>query len=366
MNPKISILVPCYNVEKYLHQCVNSILNQTLKDIEIILINDGSKDGSPAICDDYTKKDSRVKVIHKSNSGYGASMNMGLKQATGEYVGIVESDDWVDQNMFEVLYNLAKTKNVKVVKSNFYRYTSLAGDQKMDVLPDADLNKIINPRINSSIFYCQPSIWSAIYERKFLNDFEIDFLESAGASYQDIGFNFKVWAMADKVWLTPDAFLHYRCDNENASVKSKDKVFCVADEWANIEKYMDKYPDDKKASYILRNHVKLTNYDWNLERLTDDKREEFRKLYAKEYSEAIKNNGIKKDTFSHKEWEAFLMKLHPHSIKLKIFFLLTKIKRAFIKSKIKNNKKSYFIFFGLFKIFEKPSSTNRPTFYEGK
>jgi glycosyltransferase involved in cell wall biosynthesis len=105
---KISVVVPVYNVEKYLKECIDSIINQTLEDIEIICVNDGSTDSSLEILNDYAKKDSRIIVINKSNSGYGHTMNMGLNAATGEYVGIIESDDFADKNMFEDLYKLAK------------------------------------------------------------------------------------------------------------------------------------------------------------------------------------------------------------------------------------------------------------------
>ena len=210
--PKVSILVPIYNVEKYLNQCIDSLLSQTLKDIEIILLDDGSKDASSKMCDEYATKDKRIKLIHKENSGYGATMNVGLRVATGEYIGIVESDDWVEPTMFENLYSLAKQHNVDVVKSNFYYYWSKPEEKNefFFSLPSQDTNKIINPKENQAIFSSCPSIWAAIYKSSFIKDCKISFLETPGASYQDTGFNFKVWAMAERVWLTEDAFLHYR------------------------------------------------------------------------------------------------------------------------------------------------------------
>ena len=120
--PKVSIVVPIYNVEKYLRECLDSIVNQTLKDIEIICVNDGSTDSCPQILEEFSKKDNRIKVINKANSGYGASMNIGLAAATGEYIGIVESDDFVKTNMFEDLYNLAKENDADVVKSDWFYY----------------------------------------------------------------------------------------------------------------------------------------------------------------------------------------------------------------------------------------------------
>lgn len=102
--PKISIIVPVYNMEKYLHQCVDSILAQTFKDFELLLIDDGSKDSSPKICDDYAAADSRVKVVHKENSGQADSRNIAIAMAKAPLIGFVDSDDWIEPDMYETLY----------------------------------------------------------------------------------------------------------------------------------------------------------------------------------------------------------------------------------------------------------------------
>ena len=122
--PSVSIVVPIYNVEKYLKQCLDSIISQTLKDIEIILVNDGSKDGSLKIIKDYAARDNRIKVVDKANTGYGNSMNIGLSKATGKFIGIVESDDYIEPDMFETLYNLAVRDKLDVARSEFFYYTS--------------------------------------------------------------------------------------------------------------------------------------------------------------------------------------------------------------------------------------------------
>lgn len=116
---KISIIVPIYNAEKYLEQCLQSIKNQTLKDIEVICVDDGSTDSSPQIMDRFQNEDQRFKVIHKSNGGNGHSMNTGLAAATGEYIGCVEADDYIENNMFEKLYMYTNNGTVDIVKSNF-------------------------------------------------------------------------------------------------------------------------------------------------------------------------------------------------------------------------------------------------------
>lgn len=117
MSPKVSVIVPVYKAEKYLGRCVDSIRNQTLEDIEIILVDDESPDNSPAICDEYAKEDSRIKVIHKKNAGAGMARNSALEIASGEYVGFTDADDYIDCRMFEDLYNAAKKYDAQFVVS---------------------------------------------------------------------------------------------------------------------------------------------------------------------------------------------------------------------------------------------------------
>ena len=119
--PKISIIVPIYNVEKYLDRCVRSLCNQTLQDIEIILVDDQSPDDCPRMCDEYAKQDSRIIVIHKKNGGLGYARNSGMKVATGEYVAFVDSDDYVDLDMFESMYNSAKKYDADFVRVDNYK-----------------------------------------------------------------------------------------------------------------------------------------------------------------------------------------------------------------------------------------------------
>ena len=111
---KVSIVVPVYNVEQYLRECLDSLINQTLEDIEIICVNDGSTDGSLSILREYESNDSRVKVIDKPNAGYGQTMNVGMDVASGEYVGFVDSDDCVATDMYERLYQIAKQKPISI------------------------------------------------------------------------------------------------------------------------------------------------------------------------------------------------------------------------------------------------------------
>ena len=118
-NVKISIIVPVYKVEKYLDKCVNSIVGQTYKNLEIILVDDGSPDNCPAMCDEWAQKDSRIKVIHKKNGGLSSARNAGLDACTGDYIGFVDSDDWIEPDMYEYLLNIGMKNNADVSRCEF-------------------------------------------------------------------------------------------------------------------------------------------------------------------------------------------------------------------------------------------------------
>ena len=286
---KVSVLVPIYNVEEFLPECLDSLVNQTLKEIEIICINDGSKDDSLEIIKKYAARDDRIVIIDKKNSGYGDSMNQGLKKATGEYIGIVESDDFIDEDAFEKLYNVAKKNDVEVVKANFYEYYGESGKDKAvsDLFDMEDINMVIDPRYKRGIFYQPPCIWAGLYKNEFLKENEINFLPTPGAAYQDTGFNFKVWAMARRAYFVQRAFLHYRQDNSNSSVKDAGKIYCVKDEHDSIEEFLVKNGLlDALGSVAFT--CRFGGYIWNLHRLKFKPAMEFARVVKTDYRRAKK------------------------------------------------------------------------------
>ncbi|MDD3252706.1 MAG: glycosyltransferase [Lachnospiraceae bacterium] len=312
---KVSIVIPIYNVEKYLRQCLDSVVNQTLKDIEIICVNDGSTDSSPLIIDEYVKKDSRVKVIHKENSGYGASMNRGFDLAQGEYIGIVESDDYADANMFEKLYQTAKNQSLDVVKSGYYLYYSIPEEknEKVEIASKIMCNRTICPSedFNAKMeqvefFNIKPTIWSSIYRNEFIKENGIRFNETPGASYQDASFNFKVWTCAERIQLVREAYLHYRQDNENSSVNSKGKVFCVCDEYEEMERFLSERPYKRGKLEYVKNRIKYDSYIWNYERLASKYKYLFMERFSNEFAEDMKNGTLNKEYFEDYKWERLL------------------------------------------------------------
>lgn len=315
--PKISVLVPIYNVEQYLPRCLESLQNQTLSDIEIICINDGSPDQSVAIVRNLMENDPRIMLIDKKNSGYGDSMNQGIKQARGEYIAILEPDDYIELNAFERLYELASWHDADMVKANYYKERAGKCAVVTEIKP-RDTGKLINPRQEQWIFKFAPAIWSAIYKREFLEREQIDFLPTPGASYQDVSFSFKVWALSRKVILTDECFVHYRLDNENSSVNSPAKVNCVVEEYREIETFLSERGLFTELGPIME-AVKFLNYHWNLQRLSPELAAEFYPQMCQEFLLAEEEGILHRADFSRKYWFALkLMLKHPRLA----FFLL--------------------------------------------
>lgn len=287
--PKVSVLVPICNVERYLEECLDSLVAQSFTDFEVLCINDGSTDGSRAIIQSYMDADERFRVIDKPNSGYGASMNMGLANAIGEYIAILESDDFFEPNALELLVDAAERNQSDVVKADFYLYwsTPQERDELFRIVDEQEVGRTMRPIDDLAIFFRKPSIWSALYRSSFLRDNGIDFLETPGASYQDAGFNFKVWASAARATFIADPILHYRQDNEKSSVNSAAKVYCVCDEYASMTSFVnDRLDGDQRLMGILE-CMKFDSYMWNYDRLSGDLRGDFIVRASSEFADDL-------------------------------------------------------------------------------
>lgn len=287
--PKVSVLVPICNVERYLEECLDSLVAQSFTDFEVLCINDGSTDGSLAIIHRYMEADARFRVIDKPNSGYGASMNMGLANAIGEYIAILESDDFFEPNALELLVDAAERNQSYVVKADFYLYwsTPQERDELFRIVDEQEVGRTMRPIDDLAIFFRKPSIWSALYRSSFLRDNGIDFLETPGASYQDAGFNFKVWASAARATFIADPILHYRQDNEKSSVNSAAKVYCVCDEYASMTSFVnDRLDGDQRLMGILE-CMKFDSYMWNYDRLSGDLRGDFIVRASSEFADDL-------------------------------------------------------------------------------
>ena len=265
---KVSVIVPIYNVEKFLKECLDSLVNQTLKDIEIICVDDGSTDSSGSICDEYAKNDARIKVIHKQNAGYGSAINTGIDAATGKYLAILESDDFADKKIYEDLFNIAENYQADVIKCDWFAYwgeTKFV--EKVGSIPKYMVNKLIKEN-------------------------NIRCLETAGASYQDTSFNFKALCLAKKMVLTEKAYVYYRQDNMNSSVKNRGKIFCIDDEYNELTKFLNEHPEIKP---IVNDRKMINEYKagiWNLLRMSEEFRLEYLEKFSERFAEYAKNNDL--------------------------------------------------------------------------
>jgi len=200
---KISVIVPVYNVEKYLPRCLDSLINQTLKDIEIIVINDGSPDNSGDIIEEYKKKDKRIIYIVQENKGLGSTRNKGVSLAKGEYIYFVDSDDFLELDALEKMYNKAKEENSDIVICS---YKNVYDDKQEDVFIDKKLIEDTLSNKNNKIFNFVTA-WSKLYKTKFLKELDISF--SPRVWYEDLSYATKVLVKAKNINYVNEPLYNY-------------------------------------------------------------------------------------------------------------------------------------------------------------
>ena len=250
MEALISVIVPIYNVEKYLERCVNSILNQTYKNIEIILVDDGSPDKCPQICDEYKNMDSRVKVIHKENGGLSDARNYGLSIATGKYVSFVDSDDYIHEETYEKMIKALELQNADIVScgiNHVYdnKIESINIEQKIYDDESAIENLIIGKNLNQTV-------WNKIYKKNVIDNI----LFEKGKINEDDFWTYKVFSNSKKI-ITLNDCLYYYVHRESSimgqgySIKNLDGLEA---RYKQYEFMKDNYPNlvfiSKKAAFF--------------------------------------------------------------------------------------------------------------------
>lgn len=272
---KVSVIVPVYNVEQYLSDCINSILTQTLNEIEIICVDDGSTDKSPAILDDYAKKDSRLRVIHKENRGYGHSMNVGIDAASGEYIGIVESDDRILPDMYRTLYSAAKGNDLDVVKADvifWWETLQYACEYHKEELNEY-YGRVLDCSDRKLFFRFFMNTWTGIYKRSFLIENNIRHNETPGAAYQDNGFWIQTLSFCRRAMWLKDAFYLYRQDNPFASIKNKSNARAMVNEYDYVSRILEE--KHRKQELDICNYYRIFRHRGVFLRIADDLKREY-------------------------------------------------------------------------------------------
>ncbi len=227
--PKISIIVPVYNVEIYLERCLNSLIKQTLKDIEIIIVNDGSTDKSLEICNIFAQKDDRIKIINQKNGGLAIARNTGLEYVSGDYIGFIDSDDWVDLDFYEKLYKTAIKYGSDIAFADFIRKGKNKHKVRMGI-KDTKVAVDINDKINACKNLTLGCVWNKIYRKSLIFDNQLRFPK--GRFYEDGTFSIQAIYYANKVVSVPNTYYYYFV-NPTSIVKSAktqkkidDKLIC--------------------------------------------------------------------------------------------------------------------------------------------
>lgn len=253
---KISVIIPVYNVEKYLRECLNSVINQTLKDIEIICINDGSTDSSLEILKEYAAKDKRISIIDKENEGLSATRNLGINLAKGEYISFVDSDDYLDLNFYEKLYKTAKKFKADIACTNLYRVSEI---KKSHYLVKYFFSKCTqSPRLKYKYASVPQNnyVMNKIYERIKLQKSDVRFEKNV--LFEDILFSHKIIYYLQALVTVPGTKYNYR-DNPYSIVN------------VQSDKHKKDYKDAmlKSLTFIQTNNIivpNITNYRYNIKR----------------------------------------------------------------------------------------------------
>lgn len=286
-NPKISIIIPIYNAEHYLNQCIDSVLNQSLQKIEVILINDGSTDSSPYICDSYAQKDKRIKVVHTENGGLSSARNKGIDLAIGDYIMFLDSDDWLDLNTCIVTYGIAEQFAADVIMWPYVREYGNKSDikkmfnQELKIFDENETKNCLHRRmfglLGRELIYPENAdlivtATGKLYKTKIIKDRKIRFVSTKLIGTEDALFNVLVFEHVKKTVYINRYFYHYRRDNSQSLTTQYNST--LPDLWNNLFKIMGQYIEEKELgdSYTqaLNNRISLSIIGLGLKELSSN------------------------------------------------------------------------------------------------
>ena len=278
-NDLISIIIPVYKVEKYLEKCIESVLKQTYTNLQIILVDDGSPDNCGKICDEYAKKDSRIEVIHKANGGLSDARNVGISKAKGRYIGFVDSDDYIKEDMYEILLNLIKKYDADVSICNLYdvidgneyirnKENGIREYSRLDILKEVLLDKNI-----------QSYAWNKLYKKELFDEVKYPI----GKKYEDIGTTFYIFEKCNKIVVTSEPEYYYlkRSDSLVNNV-TESTVFDYME--LILQRYLYIYDNIKELKqyndyYLVRTLLTANNDIKELKQIEEKTKQKYNELY---------------------------------------------------------------------------------------
>ena len=276
--PHISIIIPVYNTEKYLAQCLDSVVNQCRENIEIILIDDGSTDKSGAICDEYAKRDPRIKVLHTTNNGLSAARNKGISVANGKWIAFLDSDDWLEEHYFRTIETAINTYQADIISFGYYEdYRNKAISRPICEVLEENVSREQYVRKKNY----NNAIWNKVYKRDLFS--VIRFPE--GYNYEDVIVSFEILDKCKRLVCVPDLLIHYRRRKSSivTSYDLKDLVDCWSSNIERLTKFGTKSPEYKTES--VKGCVVAAASVWCWDGGVFRKQQAVRKNYSAQYKE---------------------------------------------------------------------------------
>ncbi len=324
MKAKVSVILPSLNVADYIEECMDSLLRQTLQELEILCIDAGSTDGTEEVLRQYAKSDPRIILLHSDIKSYGKQVNMGLAYVSGEYVAILETDDWIVPEMYKCLYEAAAADRLDYVAADFDRFYQLRNGEyyfSRQRLFDVDkkdwYDKILDTEQIATLRSSDYVLWKGIYNRDFLLSHHIKLHESPGAAFQDMGFLQQVKTYAKKTKYLDRSFYRYRQNREEASSQGLDGLRHYEKEFAWIQEELQLGSAlkgmHKKYYYFTMSISFLTKYeqilikldgDWKDDRLADPY-----KWFKGQITEAIRSRLLEEEMYGSERWTRLLLLL---------------------------------------------------------
>lgn len=266
-NPLISVIIPVYKVEKYLEKCVDSVINQTYDNLEIILVDDGSPDNCPKMCDEYAKKDKRIKVIHKENGGLSDARNVGIKNSNGEYIGFVDSDDWVSKDMYKDLYNLIIKTQSDIAISEIIRTNdeSVIINNIDEIITEFNQKEYLKRYFKIGFQTTEYYAVNKLYKRNIIKEDQYPI----GLTSEDVFGTYKAILNAKKIVKTNKIHYFYRYNENSITGKFSKKDFDLLKIWDKVVEYTKKtapqYIEYAQINRIRINYTLLVRMAINLD-----------------------------------------------------------------------------------------------------
>lgn len=287
-NPLISVIVPVYNVEAYLPRCVESIRNQTYQNLEIILVDDGSKDRSNVLCDEYALKDSRIRVIHKENGGLSSARNAGIDAAQGEYLAFVDSDDWIEPDTYETMLAAAQKYSVKLVCAGRYDVRAKTGEKKVGLCPQKE-ECISGEALAGRIFtwnQCDSSACDKFFHRSLFREFRFPF----GKVCEDVPVMYRIaLEAAGAAMLNKPVYNYFHRSGSITTSRLSEKTFHFSEHTAGIYSFIrDNYP----AIELEARYLRVRSLVYNLQSIVlagQDDQKQYAGQYRQSQTELRKN-----------------------------------------------------------------------------